>query len=193
MKNIKLFKDQSDYEKVLTDDNIINVIGTKGSVKTTSSLKYIDDSDYIVVNCDRLLDLPDSNEKEDIELANIKRMLKEKYGVILTGKEFINCYNDIVKYVLDKNKKGLIEGNLIQDINPSLLKGKVIIKRTGVVKSFGRAIKRDYSNEYFMNLEKEKHKYFYKATRLYKITKRRSKVFDQAKDIDRIMENLKRR
>ena len=152
MKNIKLFKDQDDYEKVLTDDNIINVIGTKGSGKTTSSLKYIDDSDYIVVNCDRLLDLPDSNEKEDIELANIKRMLKEKYGVILTGKEFINCYNDIVKYVLDKNKKGLIEGNLIQDINPSLLKGKVIIKRTGVVKSFGRAIKRDYSNEYFMNL-----------------------------------------
>jgi hypothetical protein len=193
MKNIKLFKDQDDYEKVLTDDNIINVIGTKGSGKTTSSLKYIDDSDYIVVNCDRLLDLPDSNEKEDIELANIKRMLKEKYGVILTGKEFINCYNDIVKYVLDKNKKGLIEGNLIQDINPSLLKGKVIIKRTGVVKSFGRAIKRDYSNEYFMNLEKERHKYFYKATRLYKITKRRSKVFKQAKDIDIIMENLKRR
>ena len=193
MKNIKLFKDQDDYEKVLTDDNIINVIGTKGSGKTTSSLKYIDDSDYIVVNCDRLLGLPDSNEKEDIELANIKRMLKEKYGVIITGKEFINCYNDIVKYVLDKNKKGLIEGNLIQDINPSLLKGKVIIKRTGVVKSFGRAIKRDYSNEYFMNLEKEKHKYFYKATRLYKITKRRSKVFKQAKDIDRIMENLKRR
>ena len=54
MSKIYLFKDQEDYIKDLTDDNIINVIGTKGSGKTTSSLKYIDDDDYIVINCDRL-------------------------------------------------------------------------------------------------------------------------------------------
>ena len=38
---MKKFKDQEDYEIVLTDDNIINVLGTKGSGKTTSSLKYL--------------------------------------------------------------------------------------------------------------------------------------------------------
>ena len=62
-----MFKDQEDYEKILTKDNIINIIGTKGSGKTTSSQKYIND-DYIVVNGDRLLELP-SNEKEDKELS----------------------------------------------------------------------------------------------------------------------------
>ena len=30
---------------------------------------------------------------------------------------------------LNKNKKGLIEGNVIQNIDPKQLKGKIIIKR----------------------------------------------------------------
>ena len=68
LSKIYLFKDQKDYIKDLTDDNIVNVIGTKGSGKTTSSLKYIDDDDYIVINCDRLFELP-TNEKEDISIS----------------------------------------------------------------------------------------------------------------------------
>ena len=44
---INIFKDKKDYEKVLTNDNVINIIGSKGSGKTTSSLKYINDDDYI--------------------------------------------------------------------------------------------------------------------------------------------------
>ena len=191
MSKIYLFKDQEDYIKDLTDDNIINVIGTKGSGKTTSSLKYIDDDDYIVINCDRLFELP-STEKEDKELANIRKILNDKYGKLNMNDDFTNCYNDIVEYILNKNKKGLIEGNVIQNINPKQLKGKIIIKRTASYKSFKRAVKRDYQNEYFMNLEKEKHKYLYKLTRLYKIRKRRKSVFKQAKDIEQIMNKLGR-
>ena len=191
MSKIYLFKDQEDYIKDLTDDNIINVIGTKGSGKTTSSLKYIDDDDYIVINCDRLFELP-STEKEDKELANIRKMLNDKYGKLNMNDDFTNCYNDIVEYILNKNKKGLIEGNVIQNIDPKQLKGKIIIKRTASYKSFKRAVKRDYQNEYFMNLEKEKHKYLYKLTRLYKIRKRRKSVFKQAKDIEQIMYKLGR-
>ena len=191
MSKIYLFKDQDDYVKDLTDDNIVNVIGTKGSGKTTSSLKYIDDDDYIVINCDRLFELP-SNEKEDKELTNIRKMLNDKYGKLNMNNDFTNCYNDIVEYILGKNKKGLIEGNVIQNVDPTILKGKIIIKRTASYKSFKRAVKRDYQNEYFMNLEKEKHKYMYKLTRLYKIRKRRKSVFKQAKDIEQIMDKLGR-
>ena len=191
MNKIYFFKDQEDYIKDLTDDKIINVIGTKGSGKTTSSLKYIDDDDYIVINCDRLFELP-STEKEDKELANIRKMLNDKYGKLNMNDDFTNCYNDIVEYILSKNKKGLIEGNVIQNIDPKQLKGKIIIKRTASYKSFKRAVKRDYQNEYFMNLEKEKHKYLYKLTRLYKIRKRRKSVFKQAKDIEQIMNKLGR-
>ena len=189
MKTIKKFKDQDDFEITLTNDNVINIIGTKGSGKTTSSLKYIEDDNYIVVNCDRLLELP-SDEKEDIELSNIRNLLKKKYGEIKQGKDFINCYNDIIDYILNRGKKALIEGNIIQDIDPTLLKGKIIIKRTGTFKSYRRAVKRDYKNKYFMELEKQKHKYLYKLTRLYKISKRRKNVFKQAKDIEKIMNKL---
>ena len=190
MSKIYFFKDQKDYIKDLTNDNIINVIGTKGSGKTTLSLKYINDDEYIVVNCDRLFELP-SNEKEDKELTNIRELLINKYGKLNMNDDFTNCYIDIVEYILNKHKKGLIEGNVIQNINPTLLRGKIIIKRTASYKSFKRAVKRDYQNEYFMNLEKEKHKYLYKLTRLVKIIKRRKSVFKQAKDIEKIIDKLK--
>ena len=189
MKEIKLFKDKEDFEKELTNDNVVNIIGTKGSGKTTTSLKYISDDNYIVVNCDKLLEHP-SEEKEDKELPLIRNLLKEKYGEI-KYEEFINCYNDIVEYILKRNKMAIIEGNIIQNINPNLLKGRIIIKRTSSFKSFIRAVKRDYKNKYFMNIEKEKHRYLYKLIRLYKITKRRKSVFRQAKEIDEIIKKIK--
>ena len=189
MTKIYRFKDQDDYIKKITDDDIINIIGTKGSGKTTSSLKYMDNNDYIVVNCDRLFELP-STEKEDKELNTIRKMLKNKYESLKIDDDFTNIYNDIVVYILNKNKKGLIEGNSIQNINPTNLKGTVIIKRTSAYKSYKRAVKRDYQNEYFMNLEKEKHKYIYKITRLYKIKKRRKKIFKQSKEIENIIRQL---
>lgn len=51
-KNAKIYllKDRSDYIKKISDDDIINVIGTKGSGKTTSANKYIYNDDYIVIN-----------------------------------------------------------------------------------------------------------------------------------------------
>lgn len=102
---IYLFKDRCDYIKKLTDDNVINIIGAKGSGKTTTSLKYINDDNYIVINCDRLLELPKNNAYEDKELSIIRKMLKDKYVKILEGKDFINCYNDIIDYIKKRTKK----------------------------------------------------------------------------------------
>lgn len=193
-KNNKLymFKDRNDYVKKITDDNVINVIGTKGSGKTTSTLKYINDDDYIVINCDRLLELPEDKLVEDKELSKIRDILKDKYGTITEGKEFINCYNDILKYIKEKKKKALIEGNIIQDIESiTKLKGTVIVKRTGIIKCFFRAIKRDYPNKYFMNIEIEKHgKILGRFYRLKNITKRRKNIFKKYHDIENIIEQL---
>lgn len=188
---IYLFKDREDYIKELSSDDIVNIIGTKGSGKTTSSLKYINDDNYIVINCDRLLELPGGNEKEDKDLPIIRDMLKNKYGEIKEGKEFINCYNDIIDYIKKKNKKALIEGNIIQDIEPiTQLKGKVIVKRTGVIKSFIRAVKRDYPNEYFMKLEIQKHGKLGKFYRFKNIVKRRKNVFKIYHNIESIIDDL---
>ncbi len=188
---IYLFKDREDYIKKLTSDDIVNVIGTKGFGKTTSSLKYINDDNYIVINCDRLFELPENNVKEDKELPIIRNMLKKKYGEIKEGKEFINCYNDIIDYIKNKNKKALIEGNTIQDIEPiTQLKGTVIVKRTSVVKCFIRAVKRDYPNEYFMKLEIKKHGKLGKFYRFKNIVKRRKNVFKIYHNIENIIGSL---
>ena len=72
MSRIYLFKDQKDYVYRLTNDNIININGTKGSGKTTSSLKYIDNDNYIVINCDRLFELPSNEKEEKVFLSKLK-------------------------------------------------------------------------------------------------------------------------
>ena len=188
---INFFKDKKDYEKVITNDEIINIIGSKGSGKTATSLKYINDENYIVINCDRLLELPGG--KEHKELSKIRDLLKKKYGIIKEGEEFYKQYIDIINYIKKENKKALIEGNIIQNINPiTKLKGKVIVKRTAKIKSFIRAVKRDYKNEYFMKLEIEKHGKLGKLTRFFKIVKRRKKIFKQCNDIENIIKKLEK-
>ncbi len=189
MTKLKLLKDQDDLEIELTKDKVINIIGTKGSGKTTLSSKYVDDDNYIVINCDRLFDLP-TTEKEDKELTIIRDLLKEQFGV-LKDEDFINYYDIIIKYINGKNKTAVIDGNVIQDLPIDVLKGKLIVKRTAKLKSFKRAVIRDFNNEYFMKLEKEKHKHTYKLTRLCKITKRRLKIFKQAKEIDEIVKKAR--
>ena len=80
MKYLKLFKDNDDYVKEFTKDNIINIIGLKGSGKTTNSLKYLDNKDYLVINTDRLFDINhivDANEIDDLKEYILKKHKEE--------------------------------------------------------------------------------------------------------------------
>ena len=189
---IYIFKDRKDYVKKITDDDVINIIGTKGSGKTTSTLKYINNDNYIVINCDRLYEMPTGNDIEDEYLSEIKSLLKKKYGKICEDSEFINCYNDILNFIVKKNKKTLIEGNVIYDIKPiTQLKGTIIVKRTGILKCFIRAVKRDYPNKHFLNKEIEKHGTILgKIYRLKNIIKRRKNVFKIYHEIENIIDEL---
>ena len=192
MKNIKKFKDKDDYIINNSDDNIINIIGTKGSGKTTTSLKYISDKDYIVVNCDQLFNMPE-NIKLSEDLIELKKHLYELYGDLSKIEDFSKIYDSIINYIKDKGKIPIIEGNIIQDLPISSIKGKIIIKRTSILKSYYRAVKRDYKNDYFMKLEKDSHKYLYKFTRLKKISKRRLNIFKQAKNINEYIDSYEKK
>lgn len=189
---IYYFIDRKDFVKNVNSDNVINIIGTKGSGKTTNTLKYIDNDDFIVVNCDKLLDMPIDDIFEDKFLSDIIKLLKDKYGNIPEGNEFLKCYNDIVDFCEKKNRKLLIEGNLLYDIDPiTNLKGTVIVKRTGVLKCFFRTIKRDYPNKYFLDIEIKKHgKVLGRLFRLKNIIKRRMKIFKEVKFIESIIDSL---
>lgn len=190
-KYVNLFIDKQDYEKKLTADNIINIIGTKGSGKTTSSLKYINDKDYIVINCDRLLDLPEKNTIANSNINELKDYLKNNCVKTKDDESFTDCYFTIINYIKKQNKKAIIEGNIIQNIKPiTRLKGTIIIKRTGVIKCFIRAIKRDYPNQYFLDLEIKKHGKLGRLYRLKNIISRRKSIFSQSKIINEIIKEL---
>ena len=154
-------------------------------------MKYINNDSYIVINCDRLLELPDNKNLEDKELIDIKKVINKKYGDLNKINNFKDVYLDIVNYVREHKKKCIIEGNVIQDIDPiTSLVGTIIIKRTSVLKSYFRAIKRDYQNQYFMDLEIKRHGKLGKIYRLNNIIKRRLNIFNQAKEIENIIEEL---
>lgn len=193
-KNAKIYllKDRPDYIKKISDDDIINVIGTKGSGKTTSANKYISNADYIVINCDRLYDMPTDSEVEDEFLPKVKELLIKKYGKVYTGKDFSICYEEIVDFAKKKQKKLIIEGNVIYDIEPiTKLKGTVIVKRTGVLKCFLRAVFRDYPTSYFLKLEIEKHgPIIGRISRFKNIIKRRKSIFKEYHRIEKDIEEL---
>lgn len=170
---IHLFRDREDYIKELTKDNVFNVTGEKGSGKSYFGISK--EKDYIVVHLDPVF-TPEASEDSEYS-KEIREYLIDKYGEI-TDSEFSKYYKDIIKYLDKYNKIICIEGGSIAEVEDlSILKGTVIVKRTGIFKCFIRVINRDYHNKYFMDLEKKKHKYFYKIVRLRNVIKRRKKIF----------------
>lgn len=136
--------------------------------------------------------MPTDNTEEDKYLPEIKNMLKNKYGEIYNKDKFIICYNEIINFIKEHNKKAIIEGNVIYDIEPiTKLKGTIIVKRTGVIKCFIRAVKRDYPTSYFLNQEIKKHgKILGRIYRLKNTIKRRKSIFKEYHRIEKIIEDL---
>lgn len=187
---IYFFKNRSDYEKKLTDDKVINVIGLKGSGKTTFTSKY-NDGNYIVISTDELLEIGDLAASKNPDLNNVKELLKNKYSKIEDNQKFINYYEDIIEYANNQNKTLILEGNAIENINPvTNLKGKVIVKRTAILKCFQRAVKRDYNNEFFMKKEVAKYGKLGRLVRFIKVLKRRIKIFKQHQQIENKIKEL---
>ena len=189
---IYIFKDRPDYIKKITNDNIFNITGEKGSGKSfLGNLKDKDDN-LVVIHLDPVF-TKEGNEyhKYSEELRNI---LIKKYGDNLNTTYFEDkYYNEIIKYLKRKNKTGYIEGGNIAGIkDPSKLVGTVIVKRTGVLKCLLRTIKRDYHNEYFMKKEIELHGRFAKITRLLKVIKRRKKILKTFHLIENFIDKLEK-
>ena len=141
---IKLFKDKTDYIKKLTDDDIINVTGSVGSGKSTYGSKYKNNKDYIVIGFDSISSDNDPNTMND-DVKSLREVLLKKYKDLTLDK--MNYYDDIVEFIKSKNKKGIIEGGEIANIDfISKLRGTIIVKRTARFKCFYRAVYRDYKN-----------------------------------------------
>lgn len=141
---IYLFKDRKDYVKKITNDEIINITGSVGSGKSTYGIKYRNNPDYIVIGLDSISSDNDPNTINE-DILELRKVLLKKYKD-LTFDE-INYYDDIVDFIKNKNKKGIIEGGPIANIEDiSKLKGTVIVKRTARFKCYYRSAYRDFKN-----------------------------------------------
>ena len=111
---IYLFKDRPDYVKKISDDEIINITGNVGSGKSTYGRKYRDNSDYIIIGFDSI-----SSDKAPYtmneEILELRKILLKKYNDLTLDE--MSYYDDIVKFIKSKNKKGIIEGGYITQVD----------------------------------------------------------------------------
>lgn len=141
---ILLFKDKPDYQKIITDDEIINVTGSVGSGKSTFGIEYHNNSDYVVIGFDSISSDNDPKTLNEDVLELRKILLKEFNNLKL---DEMNYYDTIVNFIKSKNKKGIIEGgHLTHAKDISKFKGTVIVKRTTRFKCFYRSAWRDFKN-----------------------------------------------
>ena len=190
---IYIFKDRPDYIKKITDDNIFNITGEKGSGKSFFGNLKGKENNSVVIHLDPIFMPAGSNE--DNHSKKVRAMLISNFGKNLNDDLYFEekYYPIIIDYLKNKNKNGYIEGGSIAEINNiSKILGTVVIKRTGILKCFLRTIKRDYKNEYFMKKEIELNGKFAKITRLYKVIKRRKKIFKTYHHIESFIERLEK-
>lgn len=190
---IYLFKDRPDYTKKITNDNIYNISGEKGSGKSFLGNMKESDESCIVIHLDPLF--IEAGNKYHKYSSEVRKILLDKYGEELKPDLYFeeNYYQEIIKYLKKHHKTSYIEGGSIAEIkNASKIIGTVIIKRTGVFKCFIRTLKRDYNNEYYMSLAVKKYGKLAKIYRLRDVIKRRKKIFKTYHKIENFIEKIEK-
>lgn len=143
MKNkVRLFVDKRDVEARCTEDRIINITGMIGSGKTTQADKYRKDNKYIVISLDCLYRGQDKENMNE-ETMKINQILEKKFPEQNNEKYFKKYYYEIIKYInnFDKSITWVLEGqHIYRYLNLKDVKGKLIIKRTCIIKCWKRSI-----------------------------------------------------
>lgn len=141
-RRVGIFIDQKDLEVLCTNDNIINITGMIGSGKTTLANKYRNNSDYIVISLDCLYRGQDK-ENMNTETMTINKILQKKFPNQDNEKYFKNYYQEIIHYInnSDKTTTYVLEGqHIYRYLNLNEIKGKLIVKRTCIMKCWKRSI-----------------------------------------------------
>ena len=144
---IGIFKDKSDLEIILSDDKIINITGMMGSGKTTLAKKIKQEKNIEFISLDWLFGASLKNRPEYIK--NILISFKNDYPELKNRKEYYEYADKIYNYLLKNISNPIIyEGrHIYRYIDINVLKGKIIIKRTSLIHSYKRALKRDINNK----------------------------------------------
>jgi len=143
MKNrVRWFFSQDDLELFLSDDNIIHITGMIGSGKTTLANKYREDNRFVVISLDCLYRGQDKENMNE-DTARINEILIQKFPTQNNEQYFREYYQEILHYIESdsRNVTFVLEGQQIyRYLDFSDIKGRLIIKRTSVIKCWYRSI-----------------------------------------------------
>lgn len=136
--------DKDSYIKYLSDDLVLNLTGESGSGKTTAAKKYLQDSNYVVIDTDQIF----GNHVKDKNNQEIYNLLITKYGILPDPyTEFDKIYLDIINYYKETGKTVIIDSALFRLLkDESILVGTVIVVRTCINTCFERCLKRYEEN-----------------------------------------------
>lgn len=143
-KTVRWFQSQSDVEIHCTNDDIIHITGMIGSGKTTLANQYRNDSRFIVISLDCLYRGQDKENMNE-DTIRINELLVRKFPNQNNEKYFRDYYFEILRYIDNYPKKVtfVLEGQQIyRYLDLKDIKGKLIIKRTSILKCWYRSILR---------------------------------------------------
>lgn len=169
MKNykIRLFKNDMDFNVIISDEKIINITGLMGSGKTTLAKSIVNEKSlYIkldwlfgygydkqnmptkVKNIIQLLqkNYPEISEKNFFRWKNNKKhdlLIEQKY------EKYVPIFYDFVVNQVKNNETLIIDGVQLYDyLDIKKLKGRLIIKGSSLFTCYKRAFKRDVGMYY---------------------------------------------
>ncbi len=184
---VRLFVDKKDLEVLCTNDNIINITGMIGSGKTTLANKYRNDSRYVVISLDCLYRGQDKDNINE-ETIKINQMLKKKYP----NQDNEKYYEEIISYIknTDKSVIYVLEGQQIyRYLDIKEIKGRLIIKRTAIIKWWKRSIVRHIKRKKIELTNKQITRKQYYSNILYWL-KRRTIQLKYYKDFNIFLTNI---
>lgn len=141
---LNIIKDKKDIEIQCTQEKIINITGMIGSGKSTKANSYRNDEHYLVISLDCLYRGQDKENMNE-ETRKINEILKQKFPNQDNEQYFKQYYEEIIRYIntSQRDVTWVLEGQQIyRYLNWSDMKGKLIIKRTGLLKCWKRSIVR---------------------------------------------------
>lgn len=192
-KKVSLFIDKQDLEILCTNDNIINITGMIGSGKTTLANKYRNNKDYTVISLDCLYRGQDKENMNE-ETKKINELLSKKFPNQNNEKDFKKYYREIIKYIhhSSSNKIYILEGqHIYRYLNIEDITGRLIIKRTGIIKCWRRSIIRHIKRKKvdFKNKKITKKQYYHNV---WYWIKRRTYQLKYYKDFNNFLNRIKK-
>ena len=142
--------DKPIFYKKLSGDKVINLTGDGGSGKSTISMNYRNDDNYIVVDYDLIVLNP---PVETIEYE-LKQMLINKYGTSLfesvnkigidkAMENFTTMYHEIISFLSSRGKTIVLDGSQLRFIKDAKeIKGEFIVLRPSLQTCIFQSLKR---------------------------------------------------